>query len=227
MAAPDRLAAALDRVMARYAGASRFDRGFVRGKLRGDPAVAAILAHAAEGPFGQVVDLGCGRGQLGLLLLEAGGADSLVGLDRDAAKIARAIAAAEATNPPAPARFMVADLAIAAVPDCDTLLLVDVLLLMPEAVQDALLARIAAAVRRRILIRAFDPDRGWRSRFGRTVERLRIALGADRAGGAGCHPRPVRAVVAPLRDAGFTVTVAPCWGAMPLPNVLITAERAA
>ena len=215
--------AAIDRVAARYAGASRFDRGFVRGKLRSDPAVAAILALAAERPFGEVADLGCGRGQLGLLLLESGLADSVTGFDLDARKIARAQQAASA-RPTVRAAFSVADLARAAVPECDTALLIDVLVLMPHASQAAALARAITAARRRVVIRTFDPDRGWRSQFGLGVERFRRVLGADPAGTA-LSPRPVAALAAPLEAAGFRVSVRPCWGSTPLPNVLLHAER--
>lgn len=216
-------AAAIERVAARYAGASRFDRGFVRGKLRGDPAVAAILDHAARHPFGHVVDLGCGRGQLGLLLLESGLASSVTGLDLDRAKIDRARAAA-AASPSAPARFAVADLAETAIPACDTALLVDVLVQMPEEAQESLLARTIAAARRRILVRAFDPDQGWRSRFGLATERIRRIFGADPTCVA-IAPRPIASLTAPLEAAGFRVSTAPCWGSTPLPNVLIAAER--
>lgn len=213
----------ITRVAERYAAVSRFDRGFVRGKLRGDPAVAAILALAATRPFGRVADLGCGRGQFGLLLLEAGLADSVTGFDLDRTKIARANAAASA-QPALPARFAVADLAEAAVPECETVLLLDVLVLMPPAAQDAALARAVAAARQRVIIRAFDPDRGWRSRFGLGIERLRRLLGADPAGST-VAPRSIAALTAPLDAAGFRVSVTPCWGATPLPNVLVVAER--
>jgi predicted RNA methylase len=63
----------------------------VRGKLLTDPATPAILRLArAAGGFGAVADLGCGRGQVGLALLASGLAQSVVGLDLDAARIAEA-----------------------------------------------------------------------------------------------------------------------------------------
>lgn len=216
---------AIDRVVARYAGASHFDRGFVRGKLRGDPAVEAILALATRHPFGHVADLGCGRGQFGLLLLEEGLAERVCGFDLDERKIALANAAARQSPPRAEARFSVADLVTARVDDCDTVLLIDVLLLMPDQAQDALLTHIAQVARRRVVIRAFDPDRGWRSRIGTIAERLRCLLGADRAGNGIVRPRPIETLTAPLRAAGYAVSVQPCWGSTPLPNVLIVAER--
>jgi predicted TPR repeat methyltransferase len=99
-------------VSARYAGASRFARGFVGGKLRHDPATLALLRLAARRPFGDVVDLGCGRGQLGLALLAAGLAERLTGLDLDRAKLEEARRAAAGL----PARFAEADLAAPALP---------------------------------------------------------------------------------------------------------------
>ena len=216
--------AALRRVAAqvagRYAGASRFAQGFVRGKLRSDPATAAILQQAAAARFGRVVDLGCGRGQLGLALLLVGLADHLTGLDRAAAKIAEAQAAAAGL----PARFAVADLATAAVPDCDTLLIIDVLLQMPEAAQHALLDRMVAAARRRILIRAFDPDCGWRASLGFAMERLGRRVRRD---GVEIRPLPLPVLQSRLAAAGFAVRVVPCWAGTPLPNVLLIAERPA
>jgi len=203
-------------VAARYPG--RVARGFVRGKLRGDPVVPALLAMPG---LGHVVDLGCGRGQLAIALVLAGVAEGATGLDVDARKIALAAGAARGL----PARFAVADLARAEIPPCDTALLIDVLLQMPPAAQDALLARLAAAGPRRILIRAFDPDRGWRSAFGFAMERVRRVLGADLGRAGALAPRPLPVLAAPLARAGYAATVTPCWAGTPLPNVLLVAER--
>jgi SAM-dependent methyltransferase len=208
-------------VAARYRGASRTARGFIEGKLRRDPAAAALLALGVARGFGHVLDLGCGRGQLGIALLLAGAATSLHGIDIDARKIALARAAAQEL----PARFDIADLAAATLPATDTVLLIDVLLQLPPAVQDALLARIVAAAPRRILVRAFDPDRGWRSAIGFGMERIRRRLGGDRGLDGMVAPRPIAALAAPLHAAGFAVTITPCWAGTPLPNVLLVAQR--
>jgi SAM-dependent methyltransferase len=207
-------------VSARYAGASRFARGFVGGKLRHDPATLALLRLAARRPFGDVVDLGCGRGQLGLALLAAGLAERLTGLDLDRAKLEEARRAAAGL----PARFAEADLAApgVALPECDTLLMVDVLYQMPEPTQRPLLAAAASAARRRVLVRAFDPDRGWRSAAGLAMEVLGRAVRGDRNA---IRPLPLAALAAPFEAAGFAVSVSPCWGNTPLPNVLLAAER--
>lgn len=201
-----------------YAGASRFARGYVGGKLRRDPASRAVLERAAASPFGVVADLGCGRGQLGLALLLAGRAQAVIGLDRDAGKIAEAEAAAARL----PARFTAGDLTAASVPDCDTALLIDVLYQLPADVQRPVLAAVAARARRRVLIRAFDPARGWRSSLGLAMERAGRLVRRDSNAIA---PLPMAELAAPFRAAGFAVAVMPCWEGTPLPNVLLVAER--
>lgn len=205
-----------DAIAARYRGPTT--RGFVRGKLKRDPVVPALLALP---PFGDVLDLGCGRGQLGLALLVAGRATAVTGIDLDPGKIARATAAAQDL----PARYIVADLATAPLPPCDTALVIDVLVQMHPAAQDALLARLVAVAPRRIVIRAFDPDRGWRSAFGLGIDRLRRRLGGDLGLAGTVAPQPITKLRAPFEAAGYAVNVTPCWAGTPLPNVLLVAER--
>ena len=208
-------------VAGRYQGISRSARGFIRGKLKGDPAVAALLALGRARGFGEVVDLGCGRGQLAIALLLAGVAQRVHGIDIDAGKSALAAGAAQGL----PAHFAVADLALAPIPPCDTLLMIDVLLQLPMPAQDGLLARIAAAAPRRVAIRAFDPGRGWRSATGFAMERIRRVLGGDLGLRGALAPRPLHEVAQPFEAAGYAVRIAPCWAGTPLPNVLLVAER--
>lgn len=206
-------------VVRRYAGSSRYARGFVQGKLLTDPATGAILRLAAEaGTFGQVADLGCGRGQVGLALLLAGLAEGVVGLDLEAGKISDAKLAAAGL----PARFEAADLGQAPVPPCDTVLIFDVLLQMPVEAQLDLVARMARAARRRVVIRAFDPDCGWRARLGSAMEEAGRRLRRD---GSQFRPLALERIAEPLRREGFATRVRPCWGWTPLPNVMLTAER--
>jgi hypothetical protein len=140
------------------------------------------------------------------------------GLDLDTAKIRDANRAAAGL----PASFAVADLGMAEVPECDTAIIFDVLLQMPESAQRGLLARMAAAARRRIVIRAFDPDRGWRAGLGLMAEELgRLA----RRDGTALRPLALRELAGPFEAAGFAVSVTPCWGWTPLPNVMLVAER--
>ena len=218
MSEPD-LPALTQAVAARYAGASRFTRGYVGSKLRRDPSTAAVLGLARRvGGLGHVADLGCGRGQLALALLLAGGAARVTGLDHEAGKVAEARAAASGLA----AEFTRADLTAAAVPPCDTALMVDVLYQLPEPAQAPLLDRMAAAARHRVVLRLFDPDRGWRSALGTAMERAGRAIRRD---GAAVRPMPVGLVAARLERAGFRCAVSPCWAGTPLPNVLLVAER--
>src|SRR6185369_9327526 len=115
----------------------------------------AVLNLAAREPFGRVVDLGCGRGQLGVALLEAGLAEGLTGLDWDERLLGEAAGAAGPG-----ACFRRADLRTAPVPEGDTLLLVDILYQLPAEAQLDLLRRATAAARRRLVLRLFDPGRG-------------------------------------------------------------------
>lgn len=203
-------------VAARHRG--RVTQGFVRGKLRADPVLPALLAMP---PLGDVLDLGCGRGQLGLALLLAGRAARVTGLDLDAGKIASATASAGEL----PARFAVADLAAVPIPPCDTLLLIDVLLQMPHHAQRALLARIVDAAPTRIVIRNFDTGRGWRSAVGFAMEHVRRRIGGDLGRHGAVAPLPMRDLAAMLEAAGYRVTATPCWAGTPLPNVLMLAQR--
>jgi len=208
-------------VAARYAGASRFTRNFVPSKLKRDPATAAILGVArGAGGFGHVVDLGCGRGQFGLLLLLAGLADRVTGLDLDGRKIAEANGAAAGLA----ATFQAADLSRAAVPEGDTVLMADVLYQLPDGAQRRVLDGMARAARRRVVMRLFDPDRGLRSAFGMAMERAGRALRRD---GAAVEPMPVAGVAAVFEAAGFRCAVEPCWAGTPFPNVLLVARRGA
>ncbi|MBW6398085.1 class I SAM-dependent methyltransferase [Roseomonas sp. HJA6] len=203
-------------VAARYRG--RFAQGFVRSKLRTDPMLGTLLAGP---PLGAVLDLGCGRGQLALAVLLAGVADSVTGLDADARKIA---AGQDAAGDLA-ASFRTADIAEAALPPADTVLLIDVLYQMPPGRQEALLGRLAQHGARRVVIRAFDPDRGWRSTVGRTMETARRLVGADLGRRGVIAPRPLDDLAAPLRAAGYAVSITPPSAGTLLPNVLLLAQR--
>lgn len=218
-ARPD-LDAVLAAVAGRYAGGSRWAAGYVAGKLRRDPATRAILEQGLRAPLGEVVDLGCGRGQVAIALLEAGLAERVTGYDIDIAKLEEARRAASGLA----AAFVAADLSRATLPPCDTVLMVDALYQIPEAAQPGVLQRLAAAARRRVLLRLFDPARGWRSRLGLAMEGAARRFRGDAAAIA---PMPLASVARPLQEAGFVVSIEPCWKGTPLPNVLLLAERTA
>lgn len=209
----------VDRVAARYAHGSIATRMYVASKLRSDPVGHAIVALGRETPLGAVLDLGCGRGQLALLLLESGVATHVHGVDWDAAKVAEATRAADGMA----ATFAAGDVRGFEAEPASTVLLVDVLHYFAESEQSALLARASQAARQRIVIRDVDPDRGLRSTLTRWQERLTTR--AKYNVGERVRVRSIAAVRAELEALGFRVTVAPCWGKTPFSNVLVVGER--
>ncbi len=213
---------AIDRVAARYAMGRRAAFHYVRGKLASDPvaaAIAAVGAGCAERSLGAVVDAGCGRGQLGVLLLESAVATSVRGFDWDAKKVADARAAATGLD----ARMEPGDLRTHPISPCDTVLLVDVLHYLSDDAQDDLLRRAARSARRHVLVRELDPDRGWRSAVTRAQEAITTAIAFNR--GERLRMRPVARIVAILSEEGFAARVEPCWGKTPFANVLVVARR--
>jgi SAM-dependent methyltransferase len=183
---------------------------------------AALLDLAAEDGFGDVLDLGCGRGQLGIALLEAGAARAVIGIDWNAAHLGDAARAAAGLAFRAERRDLGNP---GALPRADTVLIIDMLYQLHTAAQHALLEAAATAARRRILIRTADPARGWRSTLTRTLERIARPFWPH--SGAHVNARAPAAIAAMLQARGFRVSVAPCWAGTPFANVLLRAERSA
>jgi SAM-dependent methyltransferase/uncharacterized protein (DUF2062 family) len=219
-AAKSELEAAVERVSERYAqGQRRAAYHYVKSKLSGDAVVEAAFALAKEEPLGDVVDVGCGRGQLGVLLLELGVATRVVGFDWDEAKVTAARDAAKGL----PASYRRGDLREAFEETGDAVLLVDVLHYLTTDEQHALLERAARAAKSRVIVRELDPDRGVRSRLTLMQERLTTGTGFNR--GARVNARPIAELVAVLEREGLSVTVTPCWGGLPLSNVMVVGRR--
>lgn len=217
--------AALLRTASRFerAATAPWERHFAREKLRRDPVTRAL---AELGPLGDVLDVGTGRGQLALFVLELGHATSVHGVDWDATKVALAARAAHVEEPLA-ARFAVGDVAtFGASGPFDTVLLVDVLHYLAIADQDALLARAAGLVRPggRLVVRDASKGYGVRSALTAFVERCSRAVQLNR----GTHTtlRDVaRELVPILERAGLRCMLSPCWGRTPTANVLLVGER--
>ncbi len=224
--APSKWLDVFERVAARYGASAegwrrRVTLGYVRSKLANDPVAGAILDLAGDRGLGEVTDVGCGRGQLALVLLEAGRAERVAGFDWDEAKVKEATRAASDL----PARFCAGDFASAdaTIEACDTALLVDVLHYLTSDEQDALLARVAEAARARVIVRDLDPDRGWRSTVTRVQEAVTTFVRFNR--GARVHVRPIAAMTTVLGACGFDAEVTPCWAGTPFANVLLVATR--
>lgn len=230
---------AVERVASRYAprgGGTALDRSrfhYVRTKLLGDP-VARLIADIegdVEGALGEVADIGSGRGQLVIVLLELGRATRAWGVDWDAAKVEaaqRAAAAGEDDLGPRAAldaTFEASDARTARVPEADTVLLIDLLHYFSIEEQDAILRRAASAVRPggRLLVREADTERGLRSLATLLEERVFTALRFNR--GERVKFRPAREIAALLEAAGLRAEILPAWGKTPFSNVLVKGTR--
>ncbi len=210
---------AVTRTAERFARASarRADLYYVRAKLGSDPSARAIVDRA---PLGDVLDLGCGRGQLAILLLESGAATRVRGVDWDDAKVTLATRAADGLD----ARFERADVRSVAGDLADTVLLVDVLHYLSASEQDALLARAADRVRPggRLFVRDASTGYGFRSWLTRSAERIGTAARFNR--GERVLVRDVARDLVPVLEAkGFSCAVEPCWRGTPFANVLVVA----
>jgi SAM-dependent methyltransferase len=214
-------AAIFERVAERYRDCGRFARGYVAAKLRRDQVHRDVLALTATEAFGDVVDIGCGRGQLAVALLEAGQARSVLGLDRNPRHLEQACRAASGLA----FRARVQDLAEThEVPEATTVLLIDVLYQLEAGQQITLLRAAAQAARRCVVIRTLDPDRGVRSALTIGLERL-MRLASPHSG-SNVEALPVGRLTETLVGVGFAVSSAPCWEGTPFANVLIIGRRA-
>jgi hypothetical protein len=191
----------------------------VRSKLRIDPVCRALFDLGTREPFGSVVDIACGRGQLGLLFLEGNLADQVLGFDWDEAKVGLATSAA---GDPSRARFETGDVRSVVIPRADTVLLVDILHYLTVSEQDDLLARASQAARRRVVVRDIDPSRGAASVFTRTWEWITTTAGYNR--GARVSPRPFDEIATVLERHGMSVTREAC-SAKGLSNALLIGHR--
>jgi 2-polyprenyl-3-methyl-5-hydroxy-6-metoxy-1,4-benzoquinol methylase len=192
----------------------------VASKLRRDPAMRAVLDLA---PLGEVIDIGCGRGQLGILLLEGGAATKVLGLDWDKEKVEAATAAAEGL----PASFETRDARGLDLESADSVLLIDVLHYMTRDAQDELLQTAASLVRPggRLIIREATTNLGWRSAFTIGIENIarlvRLNLG-DRT-----LIRDVEKELVPILESqSMTCEIKPCFAGTPFANVLLVASKA-
>ncbi|HEY6726907.1 MAG TPA: DUF2062 domain-containing protein, partial [Polyangiaceae bacterium] len=214
------LQAAQSRTIQRYAGCKLGDRVYVAMKLELDPLTRELAA--LDAPLGRVLDVGCGRGQFSLLLKELDLARSIEGFDWDVRKVRVAAQAAQAD-----ARYSVADVLDAQIPEHDTILLFDVLHYLEQSAQRELVQRLARSLRDsgQLLIRELDGHAGWASRIGRWFEKVATKSGYNRARQA-LHYQPLRALIDQLSGLGFDCSMRGRSGSFwSGPNVLVVARR--
>jgi 2-polyprenyl-3-methyl-5-hydroxy-6-metoxy-1,4-benzoquinol methylase len=201
---------------------TRPQRGYVRGKLAGDPvypAIAGLLAGAAPRPL---LDVGCGMGLLGQYLEARGLLHGYLGIDHDPRKIDAARHAAAALATPLHWQCGGAD----GLPDFrGHVALLDMLHYLPAAAQTPLLA--AAAQRLApdglLMIRNVLREPNWRYHLTRAEEFLLHASGWMRVGAQ--HYPSAAELRAALEAAGLGVRIEPLHAGTPFNSYLIVGRR--
>jgi 2-polyprenyl-3-methyl-5-hydroxy-6-metoxy-1,4-benzoquinol methylase len=201
--------------------ATRIRRGYVRGKLAGDPVYAAIAGVLAGAPPLPLLDIGCGMGLLGQYLHDHGLLHGYLGIDHDARKIDAARDAAAALGDALQWRRADA----AELPDFHGhVALLDVLHYLPAARQAPLLALAARhlAPSGRLLIRNVLREANWRYHATRVEEFFLHATGWMRVGAQ--HYPSAAELRSALENAGLSVRIAPLRGHTPFNSYLVVAQ---
>jgi len=202
---------------------NRWDYHYIRSKLSTDPLYPGVL-RALRGSTEPVMDLGCGLGLLAHALRQDGQAMPYYGVDNDADKIGRAIAAAERTGL-APTRFEVVDLAHQLPRHEGSVAILDVLQYLRAPAQQQLLEKVIAMLTpgARLVIRTGLVDGSRRGLVSRIGDRAANLIGWMQSSPR-CYPS-ADGLRATLEDAGLQVTIEPLWGRTPFNNWLVVGQR--
>lgn len=198
----------------RYARVGRVARGIARGKMRGDPVYAEVLP-LLEGRR-TLLDVGCGEGYLLALAAAEHPGLEVIGVDHDPRRLQTARTALFDLAP----TLIEGDVREVDLPAADVVTCLDVLHYQPPDDQDAILARLAQALRPGgvLVVREAVADAGWRSRMTVLSERTTLFLGRHR--GQGVWLRPRQDLVAVLEGLGLEVKARSCSEGTPFANWL-------
>lgn len=232
-----------ERAAAPYRAAGRFAWQFARGKLQHDPAFRGLLERGDFGAGGRVVDIGCGQALLASLLREAE-AQTAAGdwpagwpapprltaytgielMPRDVARARAALGQADLAGGQPP-QLLCADMREAALPPCELVVILDVLHYVDHAAQDALLARVHAALQPggRLLLRVGDQAARRGFRISQWVDIAVTWVRGHRA--PPTYGRRLSQWQAQLQALGFAVQPVPMSAGTPFANVLLVAQR--
>jgi 2-polyprenyl-3-methyl-5-hydroxy-6-metoxy-1,4-benzoquinol methylase len=208
-----------------YHGESLAVRAHVAVRWRSCPFGAVLAALPARG---DVLDVGCGHGVLTLALATTRPDVSVTGVDIDEDKIAVARrAAARVTG--GPVRFEVTS-GGGGLPGgpgpWDAVVAVDVLYLLPQATQEALVRDLAGALRPggSLVVKEMDTTPRLKAAWMRVQERLAVRVLRITKGDelAFTDPAPLAAA---MRAAGLQVDVRPVDRGYPHPHVLLVGRR--
>jgi len=202
-----------------------------------DPVFGHLVAAGLIAPGARVLDIGCGQGLLASLVRAAGHAGRagpwpsewaaaptgarVIGIELMARDVARARDALGDD-----AEFVCADMRSAAFPAADAVVILDVLHYVPIDAQDAILARVRAALGSggRLVLRVGDAASRRRFTSSQWVDRL-----VTHVRGHSERPRHGRTLVewqARLGELGFTVASRPMHAGTPFANILLVGTLA-
>lgn len=219
---------------ARYDPRDRYARHFARGKLTGDPAFRGLLAHGLIPRGARLLDVGCGQGVLGALLLAARDSHArgewpagwpappdpaaIRGIDLSPRDVDRARAAMPE------GRFECADIRRADLGEADAVVILDVLHYIGFEEQRDLLQRVGDALRGGgvLLLRVADNDGSLRFHYTVAVDHAVTALRGHRI--ERFHCRPVAEWKALLESLGFRVEARPMSEGTAFANVLLVSR---
>jgi len=247
-AAPDRVAHSepafrrlATHAAARYRAAGRSSYYFARGKLGGDPVFAVLLREGRIKDGARIVDVGCGLGILAALLMAASEhyettpSDwpstwtppprrwTLRGFDlRSNAIVAGQRALADVRDR---VTLSVDDVRQIMLPECDTVVMLDVLHYIDPAAQTRLLtnAHAVLAPAGTLLLRVGDAARNWRFRFTSAVDWW-VSLARQKSWPR-FYCRPLAEWTSLLDGIGYSVVAQPMSQGTPFANVLLIATK--
>ncbi len=231
-------AALVNDASAPYRRSGRFAWHFARGKLRFDPAFAHLLRQGLIAPNARVLDIGCGQGLIASLLQAAerlaqrghwpaGWAAPPVGTEVTGVELMqRDVDRARAALGDS-ARFVCGDMRHTPFPVADTVVILDVLHYISVAEQDAVLARVRAALAPggRLLLRVGDAQSRRRFLISQWVDHLVTVVRGHRV--VPQFGRTLSQWTARLQALGFAVEARPMSQGTPFANVLLLARAIA
>jgi uncharacterized protein (DUF2062 family)/2-polyprenyl-3-methyl-5-hydroxy-6-metoxy-1,4-benzoquinol methylase len=194
-----------DAIVVRFADVSIRDAEAARARLMRDPIYPFLIDEDVLGSGARILDLGCGRGLIGVLvglLTRASMSRSYLGVDRCDRYIRAARQALEDFPGCAVQTF---DLRDFDPPAADVVVINDVLRFLPFTSQDALLRRLARALPpgARLFVREKDASGGWRFAAAAFWDAAKIVVpGHPRHG---THHRRAGDLRNALLAAGFSV----------------------